>query len=86
MWLAELRELSTHCEFGNYSKQALLDCLVCGMISESTQRKLLNLRDLTFARAFEIAEDMEAAESNIQQLHQGSDVALHSVTQSCYRC
>ena len=56
------------------------------MKKESTQRKLLNMRDLTLARALEIAEGMEAAERNIQQLHQGSHVAVHGVTQTCYHC
>ena len=64
------------------------------MKSESAHRKLFTLRDLIFVRALEIAEDMEAAERNIQHLcqvshvavhGQGSHAAVHSVTQQFYR-
>ena len=83
-YIAELPKVSTHCEFGDYFQQALHDCLVCGMKSESTQRNLLTLRDLSFARALEIAEGMEVAERNIHQLHRGYYAAVHSVTQPGY--
>ena len=40
-YMAELRRLSTHCEFKSYLNEALRDRLVCGLRSESMQRRLL---------------------------------------------
>ena len=45
-YMAELRRLSTHCEFGTYLKEALRDRLVCGLQNESIQKKLLIVADL----------------------------------------
>ena len=36
-YVAELRRLATHCEFGGYLEQALRDRLVCGIRHENTQ-------------------------------------------------
>ena len=40
-YVAELRKLSEHCDFGEFLNQALRDRLVCGLSSVATQRKLL---------------------------------------------
>ena len=55
----ELRRLSIHCEFGDYLEQALRDRLVCGLLSQSTQKKLLAEADLTLAQALSIAQGTE---------------------------
>ena len=47
-YVAQLRHLSAHCEFGEYLNDALRDLLVCGMRSESAQKRLLSESDLTF--------------------------------------
>ena len=55
----------------------------------STQKKLLTEADLTFTRAVEIAEGMEAAEASTQQFSKGGAAAVHKVDQKgdpCYRC
>ncbi len=67
-YVAELRWLSTHCAFEKYLEDALRDRLVCGLRNEAIQRRLLSKSDLTFAKALEIAQAMEAAEKNAQQL------------------
>ena len=36
-YVAELRRLATHCEFGDYLQQALRDRFVCGIRHENTQ-------------------------------------------------
>jgi len=36
-YVAELRRLTTHCDFGEYLDQALRDRLVCGIRHENTQ-------------------------------------------------
>ena len=61
-YLAELRQLSIHCSFGDYLEEALCDHLVCGIYSESIQNRLLAEVDLTLKIAVEIAVGMEAAD------------------------
>ena len=65
-YVAELRRLAIHCEFAGYLEDALRDRFVCGIRSESIQRSLLTEKDLTLARAIELAQGMEAAEKNAQ--------------------
>ncbi len=91
-YLAELRRLSTHCAFGDYLEQALRDRLVCGIRSESIQKRLLAEVELTLKRAVELARGMEAAEKNAKSL-KGIDGAVHKISTgtdqgvtTCYRC
>ena len=60
-YVAELRRLAIHCEFGDYLDQALRDRLVCGLCNEHTQ---LVEADLTLAKAVSLAQGMEAADKN----------------------
>ena len=97
-YVAQLRHLSAHCEFGEYLNDALRDRLVCGMRSESAQKRLLSESDLTFKRALELSQGMEAAERNAKAL-KGTEAAVKKVSPSqyaknsapttrvpCYRC
>ncbi len=89
-YVAELRKLSTNCEFGDYLDQALRDRFICGLKGEAIQRRLLTKSELTFARAAEVAEGMEAAERNTQQL-KGNEATEQLVArmrneQPCYSC
>ena len=61
---ADLRCLSKGCEFGVFLNDALVDRFVCGIKNECIQRQLLREVDLTFSRALEIAESMEAAQED----------------------
>ncbi len=79
-YVAELRRLTTHCAFrAEFLEEALGDRLVCGLRSEAIQRRLLTESDLTFKNAMKIAQGMEAAERNAQQL-KGADPAVQLVT------
>jgi len=40
-FVAELRRLAVHCEFGHYLEEALRDRVVCGFRHEAVQKKLL---------------------------------------------
>ncbi len=40
-YIATLRKLALHCEFEEYLDQALQDRLVCGLLSEHIQKRLL---------------------------------------------
>ena len=65
---ADLRKLSIRCEFGTFLDQAIRDRFVCGVHSESIQKKLLAEDGLTAAKALELAQSIEAAEKNAREL------------------
>ena len=80
-FVADLRRLSIHCEFGTFLNEALRDRFVCGVEDQHIQKKLLAEDGLTMARALGIAQGMEAAAKNSKELHQdvsptaGGDIA-----------
>ena len=86
----ELWRLATHCQFEAHLSQALQDRLVCGLRNEATQKHWLSKSDLTLQQAVEIAQSMEAAKRNTQQIKWDSTV--HSVRpatkkeKECYCC
>ena len=93
-YMAELRRLSTHCQLEAYLEQALRDRLVCGLRSESIQKRLLAETELTLKRALELAQGMEAADRNAKSL-KGSKAVVAKVsddpsakrpTNPCYHC
>jgi len=94
-YVAELKMQAANCEFGASLDAALRDRFVSGIKNETCQRRLLSEDNLTFARAFEIALNMETTDRDTQQLRgaEGELVgteAIHKVrpdkTKMCYRC
>ena len=98
-YVAELRRLSTHCNFGATLTEALRDRLVCGLRSDSIQKKLLSMENLTFKSAFDTAQSMEAAVSTTNAMQERESRVVHSLhkikpqapktkgaMQPCYRC
>ena len=73
-FLAELRRLSEHCEFGGLKAEALRDRFVCGLRSESTQRKLLAEDNLPLNTAFKKMQAMEVEELQASKLQQAAGV------------
>ena len=94
--MAELRQLTTDCEFKDHLDKALRDRFVCGIQNEATQKRLLSEPNLDFNKAIEIAQTMEAAARNAQQLKGAELRAAAQVAQvaqsssssqkTCYRC
>ena len=66
MYVAELKKLSTECEYGDSLNEVIRDRLVCGVNDRRIQKRLLAEPDLTFKKAMEIAQAMEAADKNVQ--------------------
>ena len=99
-FVAELRRLATHCEFGGYLHEALRDRLVYGDKSRAIQNRMLIEKDLTFQRAVEIAQSLESAAENVRKLQSPSGAATglpewnvlkvslvgRHAPASCYRC
>ena len=49
-YVAELHKLSEKCNFGEYLEQALRDCLVCGLVNENVQQRLLSESKLSLKK------------------------------------
>eukprot|EP00731_Ephydatia_muelleri_P018557 Em0011g597a len=89
VYAASLQKLAEHCEFGAGLADTLRDRLVCGMKNEKVQRRLLTMKNLTYATALEEAEMAERAARDAAQFHEsGPIVEVHQVpkTECCYRC
>ena len=87
-YMAELRRLTTHCNYRDHLEEALRDRLVCGIRDVDTQRKLLAVPDLTLKKALEIAQGSEAAVNMAKSL-KVVDTSINTVTKAkvkCYRC
>ena len=91
-YVAELRKLTTNCDFGNYLEQALRDHFVCGLRSETTQKQLLTKAELPLKRAVQIAQAIEAADKKSEQFKKAEHVEVNKFThnrkptQPCYCC
>ena len=90
VYAANLQKLAEHCEFGAGLADTLRDRLVCGMKNEKVQRRLLTMKNLTYALALEEAEMAERATRDAAQFHEsGTAVEVHHVpkkTERCNRC
>jgi len=78
-YVAELRKLTEHCNFGETLPEMLRDRLVCGINNKRIQRRLLAERELTLKKAEEIASGEELAAKYVVDIQ--SDVTLGSVNQ-----
>lgn len=58
-YVAVLRELAQHCNYGDKLKEMLHDRLVCGIADDRIQRRLLAEPELTFDRALKVAQAIE---------------------------
>ncbi|KAI4895675.1 hypothetical protein NFI96_020671 [Prochilodus magdalenae] len=67
-YVAELRKLAQHCNYGEALTQMLRDRLVCGVGDDSIQRRLLAEVELTFEKALKISQAMESANKDIRDL------------------
>ena len=90
-YLAELRKLAEHCQFGDYLNDALRDRFACGLRAGSIQKRLLAEDKLTLKKATEMAIAMETAAKDAIELQQQThpSTMVHTVVkrkQSCYRC
>uniref|UniRef100_A0A5S6QBK2 RNA-directed DNA polymerase n=1 Tax=Trichuris muris TaxID=70415 RepID=A0A5S6QBK2_TRIMR len=72
VYVAELRHLAQHCNFGDTLDSRLRDQLVCGLRDEALQKQLLVVKELTFAVALERALAAEAATVQVDEMRQPS--------------
>uniref|UniRef100_A0A5S6QJF2 RNA-directed DNA polymerase n=1 Tax=Trichuris muris TaxID=70415 RepID=A0A5S6QJF2_TRIMR len=84
-YVAELRRLAQHCNFGVTLESRLRDQLVCGLRDENLQRQLLCISDLTFNKALDRALAAEAAITEVATMHSSEQMASQEV-QVVRRC
>ena len=75
VFAAELRRLSQPCNYGNALERVLRDRFVAGINDKEIQEKILCVTDdeLTFDRAYKIAESHEAAIRNVREMQRGHE-------------
>ena len=80
-YIAELRNLSRDCEYGDKLDEMIRDRLVCGICDVSVQKKLLQAKDLDFPKAQKLALSAEASVKESKSLTHGSnsEMQLHKV-------
>ena len=67
-YVAELRRLAQHCNYGETLNKMLRDRIVWGINDEPIQKKLLQETDLTYAKAVSIAKGFETATKNLKEM------------------
>ena len=90
-YVAELRALGEYCDFGTTIEDMIRDRLVCGINDHGIQRRLLQESNLTYQSAYDIAQAMETASKNIQDLCKTVPAvqrvqALEGSPCTCHRC
>ena len=78
-YVAELRKLTEHCNFGETLPEMLRDRLVCGINNKKIQQRLLAEQELTLKKAEEIALGEELAAKHVVDIQ--SDTTPSSVNQ-----
>lgn len=73
-FMATLRKLSLHCNFGDYLTTALRNQLVFGLACKRTQARLLESKELDLDKALRIATTMELSEKGTQELQGNSAI------------
>ena len=72
-FVAALRKISEHCDYGATLNDMLRDRLVCGIRNKGVQRRLLQEVDLTYAKALDMAIAAETAEKDARSLRMSED-------------
>lgn len=91
-FVAVLKRLSEHCEFGTVLNDTIRDRFVCGLCSKTIQKRLLCESNLTLEQAIEISVSMEMAAKEAQELSVSSQVhkvyseKMRPDGKACYRC
>jgi hypothetical protein len=68
VFLGEIRRLARSCEFAAVEDSLLRDRIVVGIRDDSTRHKLLQIRDLTLAKAIDVCKASEAAGDQLKAM------------------
>ena len=98
-YVAVLKGLGEHCGYGDQLNNMVHDRLVCGIGDVRIQRRLLQETELTYKKSYEIAQAMEVATKDMEDLKKAipTHQSVHCLNQTdrskptsrtmiCYRC
>ena len=68
VFLGDVRRLARSCEFGGVEESMIRDRIVVGIREDATRHKLLQIRDLTLAKAVDICKASEAAGKQLKAM------------------
>ena len=92
-YIAKLQALSQNCNFGDTLELMLRDRIVCRINDVQTQKRLLVEKDLSFAKAKEIALGLESAVQGARDIQIPSSGTVHNAVEKkttsytkCFRC
>ena len=98
-YVAVLKGLGEHCGYGDQLNNMVHDRLVCGIGDVRIQRRLLQETELTYKKSYEIAQAMEVATKDMEDLKKAipTTQGVHRLNQTdwskptsrtmiCYRC
>ena len=88
-YIAELRALSQYCNFGKTLESMLRDRIVCDINDTKTQKRLLAEKNLTYAKAKEIALALKSAVQGTKDIQTPSSDTVHKVIDkklNSYKC
>ena len=74
-YIASLRKIAEHCDYGPVLNDMLRDRLVCGTADERVQRRYLQESTLTYTKARDMALASETADKDSKRLHEASGEA-----------
>ena len=69
-FVAALRKIAEHCDYGNMFNDMLHNCIVCGVQDKGIQSRLLQEVGLTYTKALDIACAAETAERDAKRLQE----------------
>ena len=83
-YIAAIKRLSQHCNFGDNLQDALRDRFVCGLKDEATQKRLLQEPTLTFDKATAMAQAIETAHRDAAEIHGHGTIqdSVHKLSKS----
>ena len=93
-FMAQLRRLATHCQFGAFLEEALRDWLVCGLRNHSIQRRLLSESNLSLQKAVEISTgnsktiSTSSVTEEVKQVSSSTSTSVNGPKKKpvCFRC
>lgn len=89
VYVAELRKIAEHCNFGTFMERALRDRLLTGCNDIGMQRELLKIPNdkFSFKKALEVCESIESTSRNLKEIASASSNAssMSSETSSVHK-
>jgi len=85
-FLGDVRRLARSCQFEGVKESMIRDRIVVGIRDENTRHKLLQIRDLTLAKAIDVCKASEAAGKQLKVMTNADEVqSLRSTSTSNYQ-